>query len=115
MRYAADPFCSYLFTTGGYDTLFNLLGAVSKKGWAEKVPKSLPILLLSGEEDPVGQYGKGVKKVYDALVNSGHDRVTLKLYAGGRHEMHNETNREEALADMLSFFNTVCGVNEATA
>ena len=114
-HYADDPLCSFTFTTGGYDTLFNLLGAVSKKDWAEKVPRSLPILLLSGDEDPVGQYGKGVKKVYDSLVNTSHDHVTLKLYAGGRHEMHNETNREEVLADMLAFFNTVCGANEANA
>lgn len=114
-HYADDPLCSFLFTTGGYDTLFNLLSAVSRKDWAEKVPRSLPILLLSGDEDPVGQYGKGVKKVYDRLVESGHDRVTLKLYAGGRHEMHNEINRQEVLADILDFFNTVTAPKEENA
>ena len=114
-HYADDPLCSFMFTTGGYDTLFSLLSAVSRKEWAEKVPRSLPILLLSGDEDPVGQYGKGVRKVYENLIKTGHDRVTLKLYAGGRHEMHNEINREEVFADMLAFFNTVCGVNEENA
>ena len=114
-HYADDPLCSFLFTTGGYDTLFNLLSAVSRKDWAEKVPRSLPILLLSGDEDPVGQYGKGVEKVYRRLIETGHDRVTLKLYQGGRHEMHNETNRQEVLTDIVAFFNTVIGDNGANA
>ena len=101
--YAADPFCTFVFTAAGYDTLFSLLQSVSRKDWAQKVPKTLPVMILSGDMDPVGNYGKGVKQVADRLTAAGCERVTLKLYPGGRHEMHNETNRDEVFADILAF------------
>ena len=101
--YAGDTFSKFIFTAGGYDTLFSLLGAVSKRDWAKKVPTSLPILLLSGDMDPVGGYGKGVRQVYDRLIKAGCTRAVLKLYEGGRHEMHNEINRDEVFADILAF------------
>ena len=100
--YAGDPFCTFVFTTAGYDTLFSLLGEVSDKKWAQTVPKQLPVLLFSGDMDPVGNYGKGVRRVYDRLSAEGCN-VRLKLYEGGRHEMHNETNRDEVLSDSIAF------------
>lgn len=104
--YAADPYCNFDFTAAGYDTLFSLLGEVSKKDWAGKVPKKLPVLLFAGTDDPVGSYGKGVEKVYERLVAAGAD-AHLKLYEGGRHEMHNETNRDEVFGDLISFLDGV--------
>jgi len=101
--YRDDPQCGFTFTAAGFDTLFTLLGEVSKKEWAGLLPKTLPVLLISGAEDPVGGYGKGVRKVYDRLAAAGLTHLSLKLYEGARHEMHNETNRDEALADMLAF------------
>lgn len=56
--------------------------------WAEKVPESLPILLISGDQDPVGNYGEGVYMVSNWLASTGHDVLT-KLYPGYRHEIHN--------------------------
>ena len=105
-KYAADPFCTFVFTTAGYDTLFSLLGAVSDKKWAQSVPKELPVLLFSGDMDPVGNYGKGVKKVYERLVAAGCD-ARLKLYEGGRHEMHNEINRDEVFADLIAYLEEI--------
>jgi len=105
-RYAKDPFCHYVFTLAGYDTLFSLLGAVSSKHWAENVPKNLPIFLFSGDKDPVGNNGKGVKEVYRRLAGAGC-RVTLKLYRGGRHEMHNEENADEVFADIIDFLSKI--------
>lgn len=104
--YAGDPYCNFDFTAAGYDTLFSLLGEVSRKDWAGNVPKKLPILLFAGTDDPVGDYGKGVREVYRRLHAAGAD-VTLKLYEGGRHEMHNETNCDEVFADLLAFLNGV--------
>jgi alpha-beta hydrolase superfamily lysophospholipase len=101
--YAKDAFSKFIFTTAGYDTLFSLLGEVSKRSWAKKVPKTLPVMLLSGDMDPVGAYGKGVRQVQERLTRAGCERVVLKLYEGGRHEMHNETNRDEVFADILTF------------
>ncbi len=104
--YGGDPFCTFVFTTAGYDTLFSLLGAVSHKKWAYVLPKTLPVLLFSGDMDPVGGYGKGVKKVYERMQKAGCN-VRLKLYEGGRHEMHNETNKDEVFADLVSYLEEI--------
>lgn len=101
--YGADTFCRFVFTAAGYDTLFSLLHTVSRREWAERVPKELPMLLVSGEMDPVGNYGKGVRKVYERLVGAGCTRVSLKLYEGARHEPHHEINRDEVFADLVDF------------
>ena len=69
----------------------------------EGIKKELPILLVSGADDPVGDYGKGVKKVYDNLKNSGHDDVTLKLYIGCRHEILNEICRAKVVREIINF------------
>ena len=61
------------------------------------------MLLVSGDMDPVGNYGKGVRTVYERLVNAGCTRVSLKLYEGARHEPHHETNRDEVFADLVDF------------
>ncbi len=105
-RYADDPFCTFVFTTAGYDTLFSLLGEVSDKRWAGEVPKELPILLFAGDMDPVGAYGKGVRVVYDRLLAAGCN-VQLQLYEGGRHEMHNETNKDEVFADLAQYLEEI--------
>ena len=105
-KYGADPYCTFVFTAAGYDTLFSLLGAVSDKRWANGVPKTLPLLLFSGDMDPVGAYGKGVKKVYDRL-NAAGCNVQLRLYADGRHEMHNEINADEVFADLVAYLEEI--------
>lgn len=104
--YAQDPLCNFKFTLAGYDTLFELLGTVSKKSWAGTVPKELPILLFAGDADPVGGYGEGVRAVYDRLITAGAS-AELKLYPEGRHEMHNEINKDEVFTDLLSFIERV--------
>ena len=60
------------------------------------------LLLVSGAEDPVGEYGAGVKKVYDGLVAVGAN-VQMKLYPGVRHEILNDVSRDEVIADIKSF------------
>ena len=106
-KYKEDPLCRFIFTTAGYETLFSLLHAVSRRDWAKKVPKTLPVLLLSGDMDPVGNYGKGVRKVYERLLKAGCERVTLKLYPDARHEPHNEINRDEVFSDLIAYFEEV--------
>jgi alpha-beta hydrolase superfamily lysophospholipase len=105
-RYATDPLCGYTFTARGYHDLFDLLGAVSSEEWADSVPKGLPILIISGDMDPVGNYGKGVRKVYDALAKAKVKDVTLRLYNGGRHELFNEINRADVISDTLDWLDS---------
>lgn len=99
-RYAANPLCSFVFTASGFRDLFSLLKAVSAPEWAGQVPKDLPILLVSGEDDPIGGDGKGVRRVYDRLKAAGVREVTLRLFPDDRHEILNETDREQVYREI---------------
>ena len=67
-----------------------------------RTPAALPVLFASGEEDPVGDYGKAVKKVFK-LYTKYVDNVELRLYEDDRHELHSETNRQEVFEDLLEW------------
>ena len=67
----------------------------------------LPILVISGELDPVGDYGKGIDAVCAKLEQTGHTAVTKKLYPKCRHEVLNELNKEEVMADVLQWIQSV--------
>lgn len=101
--YAADPKCTFVFTVGGFHELMTILKKVSSPQWAEKLDKKTPILMISGDMDPVGDYGDGVKKVHGWLQQAGIQDLTLHLYPGARHEVLNETNRAEVYADVLAW------------
>jgi len=103
-RYVADPLCGFPFTACAMRDLFDGLLEISNKRWAQRMPKR-PIFLLSGAKDPVGGK-KGVAQVEKWLRKSGH-KVTSKLYPQARHEMLNETNRQEAYDDILLFLEAI--------
>lgn len=100
-KYAADKKCTFVFTVSAFHELFCVLRQVSSLQWAQGINKDLPIWLFAGDMDPVGDYGKGVKKVARLLKQAEIKDVTLTLYPGGRHEMLNETNRQQVYQDML--------------
>lgn len=106
-KYIADELCGFCFTTNGFETLFGVLKQVSSPAWYKKVPESLPVLLIAGEDDPVGEYGKGVRKVFEGLKASGHASTLMKLYPGARHELLNETNKQEVMDDIVEWINKV--------
>lgn len=108
-KYVNDPRCSFKFTLAGYKDLMTVLNLVNKKEWAASLSKDLPIFLFSGSEDPVGDYGKGVKAVYDMLQEAGVKRVAVKLYKDARHEVHNELigTRDSLYKDLLAWLNQV--------
>ena len=102
-RYIDDPDCGFTFTVNGFKVLFKLMWKLTDSENLSKMPKSLPVLLVSGEEDPVGNYGEGVRQVCDSYVNMGMEDVTLKLYPDDRHEILNELNKEEVYSDILEW------------
>ncbi len=102
-KYDRDPLCTFQFSAAAYRDLFTLLDSVSGMKWAERVPKELPILITSGGDDPVGNFSKGVREVYENLKKAGVKEVSLQLYEKGRHEILNETNRTEVYEDILRF------------
>lgn len=109
-KYMADPLCGFVFTVNGFLTLFELISRLGKKENLERVPGTLPVFMLSGDADPVGNYGKGVQDAYESLRNAGVQNITLKLYEGGRHELLNETNRDEVMNDIYQWIEeTVLG------
>ena len=101
--YDADSKCNFSFTVSAYRDLLTAHTHVNTAAWAQNVRKDLPIYIYSGDFDPVGDYGKGVRAVYELLREAGVRDLTLKLYPGGRHEMHNETNKEEVFSDLIAW------------
>lgn len=104
--YIEDPKCGYLFTATAYRDLFKLLASVSAKQSFADTPKNIPLYLIAGDMDPVGNFGKGVTEVYNNLKNAGCN-VTCKLYEGMRHEIHNEAIKKTVFEDILSFARSV--------
>ena len=102
-KYINDRRCNFNFTLDGYYTLFSILQKVSRKNWGQNIRKDLPILIFSGDKDPVGDFGKGVKKVYKTLKELKINDLNIKLYQDGRHEMLNEINNEEVYKDILEW------------
>ncbi|MBQ6614599.1 MAG: lysophospholipase [Clostridia bacterium] len=109
-RYQKDGHRNFIFTADGFTELFAMVSVISKPQWAENYPKAKPTLIISGEMDPVGNYGKGPAEVCDRLTGADCENITLKLYEGARHELHAETNKEEFFGDLISWIekNKLC-------
>ncbi|MBE5940017.1 MAG: alpha/beta hydrolase [Lachnospiraceae bacterium] len=101
--YNGDPYCNFVFTLNGFKWLFENMEYVQKPDNYMKTPKDIPMLIISGKDDPVGNYGKGVKKVYDIYKKCGVHDVSMKLYENDRHELINETDKEVVYADILDW------------
>lgn len=102
-QYLNDPMCGFVFTINGFQTLFELINRLYYQENLERIPKKLPVLMLSGDADPVGDYGKGVRKAYISLRAVGLEDIKIKLYEGGRHELLNETNRQDVMQDIYNW------------
>jgi len=98
--YIADKDCGFIFTVNGFKTLFELIARAKKRENLLKIPKELPVIFLSGEDDPVGDYGKVVKKAYQSLVDAGLADVEIKLYPQDRHELLGEPDRRKVMEDI---------------
>lgn len=101
--YLKEAACTFNFTVNGYETLLKTVDYVIQPKNINKIPKELPILISSGDCDPVGEYGKAVKKAYLKMKEAGCKHVTLKLYENDRHELLNETDREQIYEDIYKF------------
>ena len=100
--YYKDPFCTFPFTVSAMGDLIRLIKHSNSASWYRGLPATLPVLLVSGEEDPVGNYGKGVREVETKLKKQGRE-VTCILYKGARHEILNDFTYEAVLGDILAF------------
>ena len=102
-KYVEDPLCGFVFTGGGFRDLFRGLLRLTDGARLKKISKSMPVYLMSGANDPVGEMGKGPQEVARRYINAGLSNVTVKLYEGARHELLNETNRDEVTDDLIAW------------
>lgn len=102
-RYIQDPLCGQPPPNIFYRDLFYGMSYIQNDKKLKLINKSLPILLFSGSEDPVGEKGKAPQKIAAKYSNAGFDNVKLKLYKGGRHEMLNEKDRETVYQDIIKW------------
>lgn len=101
--YIADPDCGFVCSTGFFADLLDGLVQVNTTDVARRTPAGLPVLLVAGDADPVGEQGNGVRESADRLSRAGVRKVCVKLYPQARHEVFNETNRTAIIGDVLSW------------
>ena len=103
-KYSADKYCSFKFGVSAMGDLIRIMKYSNRHAWFKNIRKDMPILLVSGEDDPVGNYGRGVRAVEKKLLAAGAD-VKCVLYKGARHEILNDFCYEDVKRDILEFCN----------
>jgi alpha-beta hydrolase superfamily lysophospholipase len=101
-KYVADPACGGPFSNQLWCDLTGGLLEISSRSALRKISPGMPILIFGGAQDPVGGQA-GLTSLAQQYRQTGHDDLTLRIYAGGRHEMLNETNREEVTRDIIEW------------
>lgn len=104
-KYIADPLCGFVGKIGLYRDMMQGIKFITDKKNIAQMNKEKPVYFMSGDGDPVGDYGKGVERAYKAFCDAGLHDVFMRLYPGGRHEMLNETNKEQVYQDILNWLN----------
>ena len=102
-KYIADPLCGFTPTNGLFRDMMGGIRFITDQKNIDKMNRDKPVYFMSGAEDPVGEYGKGVEKAYDAFCKAGLKNVTCRIYPDGRHEMLNELNKADVYNDILTW------------
>ena len=103
-KYRATPWCNFRFTPNAYYHMFDGMLKAHDKKRMKNLPENMPILITSGAEDPVGNWGEGVRKTYMEYLENSPCKVDLRLYVDDRHEILNETDKEDVYQDLRTFF-----------
>ena len=101
--FETDVLCHFIFTASAYHDFFDLILTDTKEEKNKNVRVDAPILVVSGDKDPVGDDAKGVRKVHKRYSDAGAENLTLGLYEGARHEILHEINREEVFGDIYDW------------
>jgi len=102
-QYIDDDYCGFPFTASAYLDLFHGFRSIVDGSRYAHSNKELPLFLIAGQSDPVGEMGKMVIYVEELLKNWGFQNVSRKFYPQARHELTNELNRQEVYEDILEF------------
>ena len=104
-KYYEDKNCQFDFTLNGYYGLVQSIRYSCDPSNVAKIKKDIPILFVSGDCDPVGNNGEGVRKSYEIMKLIGSVDVSMKLFMGCRHEVLNELNKDEVYEYILNWIN----------
>jgi alpha-beta hydrolase superfamily lysophospholipase len=108
-KYIADPLSGYLMAVRGWLDVLDAIRATADRDAMARIPSDLPVYLFSGSADPVGGRTRQVQRLVDALRSVGMKNVDVRFYEGGRHELLNDTNRDEVTSDLLTWIDRVLG------
>ena len=103
-KYRQTPWCTFHFTPNAYYHMFSGMLKAHDTKRMQKLPEGLPLLITSGAEDPVGNWGEGVRKTFMVYLENSPCKVDIRLYDDDRHEILNETDREDVFNDLRAFF-----------
>jgi len=106
-KYIADPLCGFPATVQLWIDLLDALGDITAPRRQARIPKALPIYVISGSRDAVSENARGIAQLLAAYRAAGLERVTSRLYPDARHELFNETNRDEVTRDLLAWLDGV--------
>lgn len=96
----SDPLCNFKYTLLGLKDIYTLFYYANQKSWFKAIDQNLSVLILTGEMDPVGGYGKGGKEIYDKLMKNEVCDISLNIYPDARHEVLNDLNKYEVFMDI---------------
>ncbi len=102
-----DKKMNYDFTLNAFEALFRTIEEVIDPKRASRMPKALPLLILSGDEDPVGENGKGVARFRAMLNKIGMKKVSCVIYPKNRHELVNDLDKEQVFQDIQNWCNSI--------
>ena len=101
--YIADPLCGGDTTLGLFRDMLDGLSYITRQSNMDKMDADLPVFFIAGDQDPVGDMGKGVRKAHDCFKKAGIRDLSIKLYHGLRHEILNEATRQYVYQDVLDW------------
>ena len=113
--FQSDAKCNFVFTAAGFRDLFTLVERANSSKCFKSTPHDLPLLLISGDRDPVGGYGEGVRRVARLYQAAGQKDLDVIFYKDGRHEILNETNHLDVFGDISRWLEKHLQSAEASA
>lgn len=102
-KYVEDPYCGFVSSTSLFVEILKGLKIIWKKDNEMKIPKDLPILIIGGDKDPTNNFGKNLDVLIKRYEKLGIKNITKKFYKDARHEVFNETNRDEVIQDLIKW------------
>ncbi|AKK74938.1 alpha/beta hydrolase [Chryseobacterium gallinarum] len=108
-HFAKDELCGVPFSNNAFYTLFTIYKRATSRNWAATIPLSFPFLFVSGQDDPIGDFGKGVMLTIDHLKHDGFKDIEYTIYPEMRHEILNEEIREDVLTGIHEWIFRHCG------